>query len=65
MSEVVVHFIFKAGRLSPPGSFHALWTLDGWNHHIIQPALDAVLSYFKVRTVCPISIYPVLTPKPF
>jgi len=31
-------------------NFHAVWTLDGWNDHIIQPALDAVLDYYKVRT---------------
>jgi len=31
-----------------PWNFHAQWTLDGWNDHIIQPALDAVLDYYKV-----------------
>jgi len=30
--------------------FHKRWTLDGWNDHIIQPARDAVLEYYKVRT---------------
>ena len=40
-------------------SFHADFTLDGWNDHIIQPARDAVLNYYKVRTPC--LIYAVLT----
>jgi len=31
-------------------NFHAEWTLDGWNDHIIQPAQDAVIDYYKVRT---------------
>ena len=31
-----------------PWNFHADWTLDGWNDHIIQPARDAVLDYYKV-----------------
>jgi len=31
-------------------NFHAKWTLDGWNDHIIQPARDAVLDYYKVCT---------------
>ena len=31
-------------------NFHAGWTLDGWNDNIIQPALDAVLDYYKVCT---------------
>jgi len=30
--------------------FHVKWTLDGWNDHIIQPARDAVLNYYKVGT---------------
>ena len=29
--------------------FHRRWILDGWNDHIIQPARDAVLDYYKVR----------------
>jgi len=31
--------------------FHQSWILDGWNDrdHIIQPARDAVLDYYKVR----------------
>jgi len=32
-------------------NFHKIWTLDGWNDHIIQPARDAVLDYYKVRTL--------------
>jgi len=31
-------------------NFHAEWTLGGWNDHIIQPAQDAVIDYYKVRT---------------
>jgi len=34
----------------PDDSFHTQWTLDGWNDHIIQPARDAVLEYYKVRS---------------
>jgi len=30
-------------------NFHEVWTLDGWNDGIIQPARDAVLDYYKVR----------------
>ena len=29
--------------------FHEGWRLDGWNDHIIQPARDAVLEYYKVN----------------
>jgi len=31
-------------------NFHVRWTLDGRNDHIIQPARDAVLGYYKVCT---------------
>jgi len=31
-------------------NFHAKWTLDGQSDHIIQPARDAVLDYYKVCT---------------
>lgn len=33
-----------------PPNFHAHFTLNGWNNHIIQPARDAVLDYYKVCT---------------
>jgi len=36
-----------------PWNFHANFTLNGWNDHIIQPARDAVLGYYKVRTPYP------------
>jgi len=28
--------------------FHQTWNLDGWNDHVIKPAHDAVLDYYKV-----------------
>jgi len=31
-------------------NFHANFSLNGWKDHIIQPARDAVLDYYKVRT---------------
>ena len=31
-------------------TFHAKWNLNGWCDHVIQPARDAVLEYYKVRT---------------
>ena len=34
-----------------PVNFHATFTLNGWNDHIIQPARDAVLDYYKVCTL--------------
>jgi len=34
-----------------PRNFHADFTLNGWNDHIIQPARDAVLDYYKVCTL--------------
>jgi len=36
-----------------PKSFHEKYPLDGWDDHIIQPARDAVLDYYKVRTLYP------------
>ena len=41
-----------------PRNFHADFKLNGWNDHIIQPARDAVLDYYKVRT--PYRAYAVL-----
>jgi len=31
-------------------TFHAKWNLNGWCDHVIQPARDAVLEYYKVCT---------------
>jgi len=46
------HHIFNFDNyqlgLEIPRTFHAEWLLDGWNDHVIQPARDAVLSYYKV-----------------
>jgi len=47
-----------SSRWRAPRNFHAKFTLNGWNDHIIQPARDAVLDYYKVRT--PYLIYAVL-----
>jgi len=35
-----------------PRNFHANFPLDGRNDHTIQPARDAVLDYYNVRTPC-------------
>jgi len=45
-----------------PRNFHANFTLNGWNDHIIQPARDAVLDYYKVRTPYPTYAILALTP---
>jgi len=37
-------------RLSFGRDFHRTCNLDGWNDHIIQPARDAILDYYKVYT---------------
>lgn len=39
-------------------SFHGTWKLDGWNDHIIQPARDVVLDYYKVCTHNISSVHP-------
>ena len=57
-SDEIVEYIFhkdEDGEFSWPGprNFHANFTLNGWNDHIIQPARDAVLDYYKVRTLYP------------
>jgi len=53
-SDAIVGFIYypedRSRRWYGPQNFHATFTLDGWNDHIIQPARDAVLDYYKVRT---------------
>ena len=35
-------------RLISGKKFHQRWNLDEWNDHIIQPARDAVVSYYQV-----------------
>ena len=55
MSKYALLYIFytqEDGKWSWPGlrNFHANFILDGWNDHIIQPARDAVLGYYQVRT---------------
>jgi len=49
-SDVLMRYIFHAGD---PRNFHADFILNRWNDHIIQPARDAVLDYYKVRTLYP------------
>jgi len=39
------------GGLRDIHSFHERWPLDGWNDDVIQPARDAVLSYYKVHVL--------------
>ena len=60
----IMEYIFESeasnGRRTK--NFHADITLDGWNDPIIQPALDAVLDYYKVRTTCLIYVVPALIP---
>jgi len=57
-------YIFDPEASSGRGTrnFHADITSDGWNDPIIQPALDAVLDYYKVRTTCLIYVVPGLIP---
>jgi len=65
MSEDILYFIFSPECTEdwrPPRNFHAEYTLNGWNDHIIQPARDAVLDYYKVHTR-PISLHTVLALK--
>jgi len=63
MSEFILEYIFFPecdeywGR-----NFHADFTLDGWNDHILHPARDAALDYYKVRTRL-MSLHTVLTLK--
>jgi len=56
-SDAIMGNIFrKEDPSSPwygPRNFHANFTLDRWNDYIIQPARDAVLDYYKVRTPYP------------
>jgi len=55
-SEEILNYIFRPGWTEiglHPCYFHADFNLDGWNDYIIQPARDAVLDYYKVRTCIP------------
>jgi len=53
-SDKIMDYIFHmdkhSSRWRGPKNFHTEFTLNGWNDHIIQPARDAVLDYYKVRT---------------
>jgi len=55
--DILVSIFLPKNRTSKswedPRNFHANFTLNGWNDHIIQPARDAVLDYYKVRTLYP------------
>ena len=55
-------FVSEASNGRRAWNFHADITLDGWNDTIIQPALDAVLDYYKVRTTCLIYVVPAHIP---
>jgi len=56
-SDKILDYIFRpkdcSRRRYRPKNFHADFTVDGCNDHIIQPARDAVLDYYKVRTLYP------------
>jgi len=56
-SDEIMGYIFHTEDRSicwhGPSNFHANFTLNGWNDHIIQPARDAVLDYYKVCTQYP------------
>ena len=55
-SEAIITFVFLQKRCEwTVRNFHAEWTLDGWNDHMIQPARDAVLHYYQA---CPPNISP-------
>jgi len=64
-SEDILQYIFVPNCTEGwrrPRNFHADFTPDGWNDHIIQPARDAVLDYYKVH-MRPISLHIVLALK--
>jgi len=48
--DIMKQILLCTGNWEGPNSFHANYTLDGWNDGIIQPARDAVLDYYRVRT---------------
>jgi len=54
-SEEILEYIFlpedRTEGWEASRNFHADFPLNGWNDHIIQPARDAVLDYYKVRTL--------------
>jgi len=56
-SKDILKYIFlledRTGYYEDPRNFHADFPLNGWNDHIIQPARDAVLDYYKVCTLYP------------
>jgi len=56
-SEAIMGYIFhmkdRGWRRYGSQNFHANFSLNGWNDHIIQPARDAVFDYYKVRTLYP------------
>ena len=56
-SEKILEYMFlpedRSKGWEDPVNFHANFPLNGWNDHIIQPARDAVLDYYKVRTPYP------------
>ena len=58
----IFHTENRGSRGHGPMNFHADFTLNGWNDHIIQPARDAVLDYYKVRTPYPTYAVLALTP---
>jgi len=58
----IFHTENRGSRWHGPMNFHADFTLNGWNDHIIQPARDAVLDYYKVRTLYPTYAVLVLIP---
>lgn len=48
-SEKVLEEIFDSNnKWLRKRTFHQIWTLNGWCDHVIQPARDAVLEYYKV-----------------
>jgi len=47
-SEKVLNQISPLASWISYKDFHERCKLDGWNDHIIQPARDAVLEYYKV-----------------
>jgi len=65
-SDEIMGYIFhtedRSIRWHGPNNFHANFTLNGWNDHIIQPARDAVLDYYKVCTQYPTYAVLVLIP---
>ena len=56
-SDAIMGYIFhtedRSRRQHGPRNLHTKFTLNRWNDHIIQPARDAVLDYYKVRTPYP------------